>query len=480
MMQKPWETVIGLEVHVQLATDTKAFCDCPAVFGAEPNVHSCPICLGQAGTLPKLNQQAVELALRAALALNCQIASTLAFDRKHYEARDLPKGYQITQWRYPLGKDGYIDIDVEGKIQRIPIRQVHLEEDAGRAVQVVDREIIDFNRAGIPLLEVVTPPVFTTGAEARAYLEALQLLLRYLGVSDCRIEEGSMRCEANISLRPQGSDAMGELCEIKNIGSFRGVVGAIAYEERRQASLLQAGQPVPRETRRWDEARQETVPMRSKEQAADYQYRPEPDLPAQPIAPERLEKIKGNLPELPLERQARYISQLGLSPQAAKEIVSDLALAAYFEEVLSHYRSAVEVANWLLTDLRALLNQAGRSYADCPVSPVALAELLELVQQGVINQTMGKELLGESFATGQSPAALVKARQLQQVNDPEKLKGWIDEVLRQHAAVVAEYQSGKTKVFGFLVGQVMRMSAGAANPHLVNQLLRQALARHGS
>lgn len=470
-----YETIIGLEVHIQLATDKKAFCGCGTRFGAAPNTQICPFCLGQQSTTPQLNQKAVEYALKAALALNCHIPSVATFDRKHYTAPDLPKGYQITQWRAPFGKGGYLDVAVEDKIERIPIKQIHLEEDAGRAMQTEEGAIIDFNRAGIPLLEVVTPPVFHSSLEARAYLEALQLLMRYLGVSDARIEEGSMRCELNISLRPPDSETMGELCEIKNIGSFSGVVAAIAYEEQRQAALLDQGRPVARETRRWDEEKQATFPMRSKEQASDYRYEPEPRIAPVTIDPAWLESLRQELPELPLAKQLRYQEQLGLNPYQAREITGAPALAAYFEEVLKDYPIGQDVANWLLTELRSLLNQASIGIADCPLKPQELAELLQLVRTGTLSHNMAKELLAEGFASCQAPAALARQRQVQQVSDVEQLRAWVEQVLAEHESVVQDYKGGKKKAFGFLVGQVMRLSDGLANPKLVHQVLQQAL-----
>lgn len=470
-----YETIIGLEVHIQLATDKKAFCGCGTRFGAAPNTQVCPFCLGQQSTTPQLNQKAVEYALKAALALNCHIPSVATFDRKHYTAPDLPKGYQITQWRYPFGKGGYLDVELEDKIERIPIKQIHLEEDAGRPVETEAGQIIDFNRAGIPLLEVVTPPVFRSAPMARAYLEALQLLMRYLGVSDARIEEGSMRCELNISLRPVGSEEMGELCEIKNIGSFSGVVAAIAYEEQRQATLLAQGHRVVRETRRWDESQQVTIPMRSKEQASDYRYEPEPDIAPVTIDPVWLEALRQELPELPLAKQLRYQKQLGLSPYQAREITGDPGLAAYFEAVLRHYTVAPDIANWLLTELRALLNQAAIDFVDCPLAPQELAELLQLVRTGTLSHNMAKELLAEGFASCQAPAALARQRQVQQVSDVEQLRAWVEQVLAEHESVVQDYKGGKKKAFGFLVGQVMRLSDGLANPKLVHQVLQQAL-----
>lgn len=470
-----YETVIGLEVHTQLATEQKTFCGCGTQFGATPNSQTCSYCLGQPGPLPQLNQEAVEYALKAALALNCEIPTVATFDRKHYTSPDLPKGYQITQWRSPFGREGYLDIEVAGQVERVPIKQVHLEEDAGRALQTETGEVIDFNRAGIPLIEIITPPVFRSAQTARAYLEALQLLMRYLDVSDARIEEGSMRCELNISLRPEGSDAMGVLCEVKNIGSFSGVVAAIAYEEQRQAALLDSGLLVARETRRWDESKQATLPMRSKEQASDYRYEPEPYLPPITIDRPRLESLRQRLPELPLAKQQRYQNKLGLSHYQARELTGDPHLAAYFEEVLLHCPLAQDVANWLLTELRALLNQASHTFANCPIAPQDLAELLQLVQQDTLSHSIAKELLAEGFASGQSPAVLARSRQVQQISDLEQLTAWVEQVIAANAAVVQEYQGGKERAFGFLVGQVMRLSSGLANPRLVNQVLRTLL-----
>lgn len=472
-----YETVIGLEVHIQLATAEKAFCGCGTQFGAVPNTLTCPFCLGEPRMTPQLNQTAVEFALKAALALNCQIPKTITFDRKHYTAPDLPKGYQITQWQSPFGREGYLDIEVADAVQRVPIKQIHLEEDAGRTLKTEGGEAtVDFNRAGIPLLEVVTPPVFSSARAARAYLEGLQLLMRYLGVSDARIEEGSMRCELNISLRPSDSDEMGELCEIKNIGSFSGVVAAIAYEEQRQAALLDSGKPVARETRRWDEGKQATFLMRGKEQAEDYRYQPEPSIPELSIDPAWLNSLRQELPELPLTKQLRYQSELSLNSYQARELTSDPALIVYFEQVIIHYPQAEAVANWLLTEVRALLNQLALTFASCSIGPQDLAELLQLVQDGTLSHNIAKELLAESFVSGTPPAVLAQARGLQQISDLEQLTTWADQVIFEYTDVVQEYLGGKKNAFGFLVGQVMRLSNGLANPKLANQALREALA----
>ena len=473
-MHKRYETVIGIEVHAQLCTPTKAFCSCSTQLGAAPNTQTCSICLGEPGATPVLNRQAVEYALRAALALHCRVPEQVGFDRKHYSAPDLPKGYQITQFHTPMGTHGHLDILMEGRPHSIEIARLHLEEDAGKSIYTEAGRRVDFNRAGIPLLEIVTTPSLHSAAEACAYLEALQLLLQYIGVSDGRIEEGSMRCEVNISLRPVGSEQLGELCEIKNIGSFRGVAAAIAYEEQRQAALLEQGLTVRRETRRWDETRQETIAMRSKEYAADYRYLPEPDLPCLIIDRDWLAALQQSLPELPLQRQQRYC-RLGLSDYAAAEIVSDLALAAYFEDVLTSYPQAQEIANWLLGDVRARLNDAGLSFAACPLPPAALAELLVMLERGEISGAIGKRLLAEAFATGKSPAALAEAQQLRQISDTEQLQIWIAQVIADNAEAVADYRQGKDRALGYLVGQVMQLSRGRANPRLVNEMLREAL-----
>lgn len=475
-MNHAYETVIGLEVHMQLATDEKAFCSCGTEFAAPVNSLTCPFCLGQATEAPQLNRTAVAYALQTALALNCELPSAIEFDRKHYSAPDLPKGYQITQWRHPCGRNGYLDVPSEVETLRIPIKQVHLEEDAGRALPAGSGTAIDFNRAGIPLLEVVTPPVFGSAVSVRAYLEALQLLARYLGVSDARIEQGSLRCEVNISLRQRGSEKLGELCEIKNIGSFSGVVAAITYEEQRQANLLMQGLPVKRETRRWDERLQETLPMRVKEQATDYSYEPEPNLPPVSIDPACLQALRQGLPELPLAKRQRYRSQLGLSLYQANELVDNPASAAYFEAVLPHFSEASLVANWLLTELRALLNRADLSFAACPVAPQQLAELLQLVASGSLSHNLAKELLAEGFASGRAPAELARQQRVQQVSDPRQIAAWVEQALAANEAVVQEYLGGKERAFGYLMGQTMRLAGGQANPRLAQQALRGALA----
>lgn len=476
-MKYKYETIIGLEVHLQLATKQKAFCTCLNEFGAAANSLTCPYCLGQEGAMPQLNRQAVDYALLAAVALNCAVAEQVCFDRKHYIADDMPKGYQITQQRFPIGRQGYLDVEVDGQVERIQLKQIHLEEDAARAVQGLDGESIDFNRSGIPLLEIVTPPVFRSAKVVRSYLQALQLLVRYLGISDARIEAGSLRCELNISLRPGGGEQLGELCEVKNIGSFSGVVAAIAYEQERQATLLESGRAVARETRRWDEEAGATLPMREKEQAADYHFAPEPRIAPIVIDAGWLANIRQRLPELPLAKQLRYQAELGLSPTIARELTADPALAAYFEAVLAVYPMAVEAANWLLADLRALLNQVGASFAQCPLAASELAQLLELVRSGVLSHHLAKELLREGFLSGQAPAALAQERGLEQVSDGDQLKAWVAQVMNEQVDAVAQYRSGQTRVFTFLMGQVMRLSGGRANPTLVTQKLEAALAK---
>lgn len=469
-----YETIIGLEVHLQLKTKAKLFCSCPTRFGAQPNTNTCPFCLGQSG-VPELNDQALRQGLKAALALNCHLAPQVFFDRKYYQAPDLPKGYQITQRRAPLGKDGFIQVEVEGDSQTIPIRQVHLEEDAGRLLESNSETRIDFNRAGMPLLEIVTPPVFRSSQVVRAYLQALQLLMRYLDVSDARVEEGSMRCELNISLRPRGSQEMGELVEVKNIGSFSGVVGALAYEEKRQTALLAAGKDVLRQTRGWDEGSKKTYPQREKEE--HYQYEEEPGLPPRQLSTAEMSALQATLPELPLARQRRYIESLGLSPYAASELVKDPALSLYFEQVLSHHPAAVSVANWLLTELRALLNEAALTISDSPLPPLHLAQLLDLVQEGSLSHNQAKELLTQAFAEGKSPAALAQARGLRQEHDQEQVARWVKQVLTAHPRVVEQYLQGKERASGYLMGQIMKISGGRAHPRLAQTELKQALKR---
>ncbi len=472
-----YETVIGLEVHVELATESKIFCSCPTAFGAGPNTHVCPVCLGFPGTLPVLNKRAVEYALRAALALNCHISSFAKFDRKNYFYPDLPKAYQISQYDLPLATGGYLEIQTAGVTRRIGITRVHLEEDAGKLVHAPSGEysLADYNRTGVPLIEIVSEPDIRSPEEARAYLEKLKSILQYTGVSDVKMEEGSLRCDANISIMPAGSTRFGARAEIKNLNSFKAVQRGLEYEVKRQAQLLDAGGKVVQETRRWDEDKGETYTMRSKEEAHDYRYFPDPDLVPVMVDETWVAAIRQSLPELPDARRHRYIYELGLPPYDAGVITASRAMADFFEAVLAEYPDAKTVSNWVMGEITRYLNASNMEITQSGLSPAALAELLKLQADGTISGTIAKTVFEEMLATGHRAADIVKEKGLVQISHEPVIASLVDQAIAANPATVSDYRSGKEKALGFLVGQVMKLSGGKANPELVNRLLREKL-----
>ncbi len=493
-----YEAVIALEVHVELATRSKAFCGCPTAFGAEPNTQVCPICLGHPGVLPVLNRRAVEYAVKAALALNCTVHLESIFARKNYFYPDLPKGYQITQYDRPLATGGYLDAEAGGRTRRIRIRRLHLEEDTGKSLHgeggaEPSFSLVDYNRAGVPLIEIVSEPDCRTPEEARAYLEELRSVLEYAGVSDVRMEEGSMRCEPNVSLRPAGSETLGTPVELKNLNSLRAVERALAYEIQRQAAVLDGGGRVERETRRWDEASGTTKFMRRKEGADDYRYFPEPDLPPLVLEESWVEATSRSLPELRAARRERLVREYGLPAYDAGVLTASRHLADYFEEAVallaksdrgaaSGTGEAKTVSNWLMGDVSRLLNDAGLEPAalrakGSPLPPAALVELITLVRSGTISGKMAKEVLEEAFRSGKSPGAIVSEKGLSQISDTGALAAVVARVMEANPSVVAELKAGKEKAMGFLVGQIMRETGGKANPRLVNELIRAAVER---
>ena len=475
-----WETVIGLEVHVALLTKSKLFCGCSTEYGAAPNSQTCPVCLGHPGGLPVLNEQALEYAIKAGLALNCRINYSCKFDRKQYFYPDMAKNYQISQDDQPLCSQGYVDLDVEGERKRIRINRAHLEEDAGKLTHEGDlvgapSSLVDFNRCGVPLLEIVTEPDISSPAEARLFLNKLWNIIRYTGVSDCKMEEGSMRCDANISLRPRGSQGLGTKTELKNLNSFRAVERGLAFEAERQARLLAAGERVLQETRLWDVEAGVTRGMRSKEGAHDYRYFPEPNLPPLSLDAAWLERVSQTMPELPAAREERFIRELGLSLYDAEVLVAAREVADYFEEVLQHFSGAKAAANWVMGELLGRLKKDGLEIADCPVSPQHLANLLALQEKGQISSKMAKGVFEEMFNTGKDPKAIVKEKGLVQITDVDALKAVVDKVLSANPQSVEDYKGGKDRAFGFLVGQVMKETRGRANPQLVTKLLKERL-----
>jgi aspartyl-tRNA(Asn)/glutamyl-tRNA(Gln) amidotransferase subunit B len=473
----PYEPVIGLEVHAQLLTRSKIFCSCSTQFGASPNSHTCPVCLGMPGVLPVLNRQVVEFTITMALATHCQVAAYSQFARKNYFYPDLPKGYQISQYELPLAEHGWIDIDLEEGRKRVRILRIHMEEDAGKLVHDEHQPMsyVDFNRTGVPLMEIVSEPDMHSPEEAGAYLRKLRDILRYVEICDGNMEEGSFRCDANISLRPVGREELGTRTELKNMNSFRNVQRALEFEIRRQQALLERGETIVQETRLWDNDRGVTISMRSKEEAHDYRYFPDPDLVPITVEPEWIERVRSTLPELPDAKRERFMTDYALPPYDAQVLTSSKDLANYFETVLKRFPQPKMVSNWIMSELMRELKRDERDITACPVPPENLAELLQLLESAVISGKIAKTVFEEMYVSGKSAQAIVDARGLLQVTDHGAIEAVIDEVLRENPAEAESFRAGKEKVFGFLVGQVMRKSKGKANPQLVNELLRSKL-----
>lgn len=474
-----YEAVIGLEVHAQLLTDSKIFCGCSTKFGAAPNTHTCPVCLGMPGVLPVLNRKVVEFTIRLALATNCKIARTSRFARKNYFYPDLPKGYQISQYELPVAEHGWIDIEASGQSKRIRITRIHLEEDAGKLIhdETQPFSYIDFNRTGVPLIEIVTEPDLRTPEEASVFLKKLRDIVRYLDICDGNMEEGSLRCDANISLRPAGSEGFGVKTEVKNMNSFRFVQRALEYEIKRQRAILQEGGAIVQETRLWDSNKGVTHGMRSKEEAHDYRYFPDPDLVPVVVEDEWVEKVRQELPELPDAKKARFMKKYELPEHDAVVLTGSKDLAAYFEECVARFPQPKKVSNWIMAELLRELNRDDREIKNCPVTPGGLADLLKMVDDGVISGKIAKIVFEEMYGTGKSPAAIVEKKGLIQVTDEGKIGEVIDSVLAAHPDQIDEYHSGKEKLLGFFVGQVMKQTQGKANPKLVNKILREKLKR---
>lgn len=475
-----YEAVIGLEVHVQLGTKTKIFCGCPVEFGAAPNTNVCPVCLGLPGALPVLSRQAVELAIGAALALHCRVNPFSRFARKNYFYPDLPKGYQISQYDQPLAEHGYLDIFVEGRRKRIGITRVHMEDDAGKSIHegFKDSErytYVDLNRSGTPLIEIVSEPDMRSSDEAYAYLTEMKQVLQYIGVSDCDMEKGQLRCDANVSVRLKGAARFGTKAEVKNLNSFRFLKMALEYEIRRQVELIESGGTVVQETRLYNVDTGQTVGMRSKEQAHDYRYFPEPDLVPLRVSHLWLDQVKSALPELPQERRDRFVSQYGLREYDAQVLTVNRATGDYFEEAVRASGDGAATANWVIGDLMGLLKAQGKEIAASPVSAENLGELIALIGKGELTGKLAKEILPKMFETGENPRAIMEREGLKQISDAGALEAIIDQVLEANGKQVEQYKSGKTTVIGFLVGQVMKASRGQANPGVVNELLRKKL-----
>lgn len=472
-----YETVIGLEVHVELQTKTKIFCGCSTEFGAPPNTQTCPVCLGHPGVLPVLNKQAVNYAMKAAMALNCEIATFSKFDRKNYFYPDCPKAYQISQFDQPIGEHGWIEIEVDGNKKKIGITRVHLEEDAGKLTHDGDSSLVDFNRVGVPLIEIVSEPDLRSPAEAKAYLEKLKAIIQYTGVSDVKMEEGSLRCDANISLRPIGQKEFGTKTELKNLNSFRNVERALQYEEVRQAEALDRGEKITQQTMRWLEETNEVKIMRSKEEAHDYRYFPEPDLVRLVISDEWKQEIRDSIPELPDARKARYVSEFSLSTYDAEILTAVKSVADYFEQTVANGADAKLSANWITGDLMGYLNSNGISIEQAKVHPKQLTELITLIQKGTISNKIAKTVFKEMLETGKEPTKIVEEKGLVQISDEGQIREEVRKVVAANPQSIEDFRNGKDRALGFLVGQVMKATKGKANPQLVNQMIREELSK---
>ena len=472
-----YEAVIGLEVHAQLLTNSKIFCGCSTKFGAAPNTHTCPVCLGMPGVLPVLNRKVVEYTLRLALATHCKISPSSRFARKNYFYPDLPKGYQISQYELPVAEHGWIDIEANGEGKRIGITRIHLEEDAGKLIHDATQPFsyVDFNRTGVPLIEIVSEPDLRTPEEASSYLKKLRDIVRYLDICDGNMEEGSFRCDANISLRPVGSDGLGVKAEVKNMNSFRFVQRALEYEIKRQHAILEQGGTIVQETRLWDSDKSVTHGMRGKEEAHDYRYFPDPDLVPVVVDDEWIEKVRLELPELPNAKKARFMSEYGLPEQDAVVLTGNKELAAYFEASVARFPQPKKVSNWIMAELLRELNRDHREINQCPVTPEALADLLIMMEEDVISGKIAKTVFEEMYGTGQAPGTIVAEKGLKQVTDEGEIGKVIEGIMAAHPNQVDEYRTGKEKLLGFFVGQVMKQTQGKANPKLVNEVLREKL-----
>lgn len=479
-----YEPVIGLEIHVELSTESKMFCGCAVTFGEKPNTQTCPVCLGLPGSLPVINEKAIESTIKIGLALQCRVAPFTQFHRKNYFYPDMPKNYQISQYDLPLCVGGFIDVDMESYTHRVGITRVHLEEDTGKLVHIsetgriagADYSLVDFNRAGIPLVEIVTEPDIRSPEEAKAFVQKLKSILEHLEVSDCDMEKGSLRCDANTSLRVLDTEKFGTKTEIKNMNSFRALQRGLAYEIERQRELLESGEEVFQETRHWDANANVTLPLRTKEEVHDYRYFPEPDLVPMEPSGTWVEELRESLPELPDARLGRFVQSYGLSTYDARILTSSKAAGDFFEEAAKGYPKAKVVANWIIGELAGMLNAANLEIDECAVTSKHLVELLKLIDKGTISGKIAKTVFKEVFDTGKLPHVIVEQMDLVQISDESAIDKFVEQVIAENPAVVEKFKQGKEKALGFLVGQVMKLSQGKANPQLVNKLLKEKLS----
>ena len=473
-----YETVIGLEVHSELSTKSKIFCSCTTEFGGDVNTHCCPICIGMPGVLPVLNEKVVEYAVKMGLATNCEIAKYSKQDRKNYFYPDLPKAYQISQYDLPLCKNGYIDIEIEGQTKRIGITRIHIEEDAGKLLhdQWGSGSLVDLNRCGVPLIEIVTEPDMRSPEEAKAVLEKIKSILEYIEVSDCKMQEGSLRCDVNLSIRPEGTEKFGTRTEMKNLNSFRSVIRSAESEIKRQQEVLENGGEIVQETRRWDDEKGTSFSMRSKEEAHDYRYFPDPDLAPIVLTDDYIKAIKDALPELPDVKKKRYIEKYGIPDYDAGLLTGSKVLAAYFEEAADTSGNAKLVSNWMMGDMMRIIKEKNIEYAEIPFKPTDLADLISLIQKGTISGTIAKTVFEEMFATAKHPEEIVKEKGLVQISDEGEIIEIVKKVLAENQQSVEDFRAGKDKAMGFLVGQTMKASKGKANPQIINKILKDLLS----
>ncbi|HTZ17029.1 MAG TPA: Asp-tRNA(Asn)/Glu-tRNA(Gln) amidotransferase subunit GatB [Dissulfurispiraceae bacterium] len=478
-IMKKYEVVIGLEVHAQLLTETKMFCRCSTKFGSEPNSQTCQVCIGMPGVLPVMNRKAIEYAIRTGLAMNCRISSYSRFARKNYFYPDLPKNYQISQYELPLCEGGSIEIIIDGEVKKIGLTRIHMEEDAGKNIHEGkgDHSFVDLNRAGVPLMEIVSEPDLRSPREAAEYMKKLRAILRYLGVCDGNMEEGSLRCDANVSIRPLGQKEFGTRTELKNINSFKFVEKALEYEIKRQVSIVEGGGRVIQETRLWDSAAGITQSMRSKEEAHDYRYFPEPDLPPIVVSKAWIDEIKAKLPELPDEKRARFINQYGLPEYDAEILTSEKAIAVWFEDAAREGGQPKSVSNWVMGELMRILNEDGKTIDELPIKPAQLAGMLKLVEDGTISGKIAKTVFEEICRTGKDAGYIVKEKGLVQISDTGEIERAVDEIISKRPDEVRRFKEGDEKLIGFFVGQVMKATKGKANPKVLNDLLKDKLGK---